>query len=90
MIIYIFKFYVHFKCTKLASIISRNLLYLNVFPAPNRCVWCGAFRAIINSDYLIKKAGASMAISADAILTVNGNGEGGRLEAKRKGGRPER
>lgn len=37
-----FKLNVHFKCTRLSYLISRNLLYLNVFPAPNRCVWCDA------------------------------------------------
>jgi len=51
-------------------------------------VWC-LFRAIISPAHLIKKAGASMTIPADAILTVNGNGEGDRLRAMRRGGRPE-
>lgn len=55
-----------------------------------RCVWCGAlFRAINNPSNLLKVTGASMDVSAGAILPVNDSRKGGRLGAMRRGGRLE-
>ena len=82
-----FKLKVHFKCTKLASLISRKALYLNKFHAPDRCVWCGA--ALGQWSGYATGADARKDTPPDAILAANSNGEGGRVWAKRRGGRPE-
>jgi hypothetical protein len=51
-------------------------------------VW-GGFKAIIKLSHLTTIADAGKDTSPDATLNVNGKKKGGRLEAKRRGGRPE-
>jgi len=55
------------------------LLFLKGFISTFRCVWCGADLGQLSGH----------ASSFDATLAVRVNGEGGRLAAKRRGGRPE-
>ena len=71
-----FKLKVHLKCTRLAHLIYRNILYLNVFMAPNRCVWCGAALGQLQTLYVHLNADASQDTSPDATLFVNGKREG--------------
>ena len=63
---------------KIASGIHSITKYPAFLQTKVGMVWC-AFWAIISPSNLIKTAGASMAISADAIPPVNGNGEVGRI-----------
>jgi len=63
-------------CTKPTSLISHKILYLNVFPAPNRCVWCGALLGQLQTPHVHLNADASKDTSLDATLAVNGKQEG--------------